>query len=78
MQLLTQGTVLCVVPCLFRPAESSGRFAVYDLLEAGPPRNFIEAAERGDENYIIKTIERTIDFNINQTVCVSTCAHSWL
>lgn len=45
-----------------------GRFAVYDLVEDGPPRNFIEAAERGDDNYIIKAIERTLDFNINQTV----------
>jgi hypothetical protein len=41
---------------------------VYDLVEDAPPRSFIEAAERGDDNYIIKAIERTIDFNINQTV----------
>lgn len=51
-----------------RPAESSARYAVYDLVEDGPPRTFIEAAERGDDSYIIKTIERTLDFNINQTV----------
>jgi len=44
---------------------------VYDLVEDAPPRSFIEAAERGDDNYIIKAIERTLDFNINQTVCCS-------
>lgn len=51
---------------------SCGRFAINDLVEDGPPRNFIEAAERGDDSYIIKAIERTLDFNINQTVR-STC-----
>jgi hypothetical protein len=59
---------------LLLATETSARFAVYDLLEAGPPRNFIEAAERGDDNYIIKVIERTIDFNINQTVGANTRA----
>jgi hypothetical protein len=43
-------------------------------MEDAPPKNFIEAAERGDNNYIVKVIERTLDFNINQTVSGSaTC-----
>lgn len=57
-----------VIPRLL--AETAGRFAVYDLMEDAPPKNFIEAAERGDNNYIVKVIERTLDFNINQTVSV--------
>lgn len=46
----------------------SARFRVYDLVEDAPPKNFHEAAERGDTNYLVKTIERTIDFDINMTV----------
>jgi hypothetical protein len=49
-------------------SAESARFRVYDLVEDAPPKNFHEAAERGDTNYIVKAIERTIDFDINLTV----------
>jgi hypothetical protein len=43
---------------------------VYELVDEAPPKSFHEAAERGDTTYIIKVIERTIDFDINQQVRV--------
>jgi hypothetical protein len=49
------------------PASGS-RFAVRDLEEEAPPRSFMEAGERGDTNFIVKAIERTLDFKINQAV----------
>lgn len=52
---------------LGHPAEST-RFKVYDLVEDAPPKNFHEAAERGDAAYMVRLIERTIDFNINLQV----------
>lgn len=52
---------------LFLNAESA-KFRVYDLIDDGPPKNIHEAAERGDATYIVKLIERTIDFDINQQV----------
>eukprot|EP00882_Tetradesmus_deserticola_P025893 GHRQ01028479.1.p1 GENE.GHRQ01028479.1~~GHRQ01028479.1.p1 ORF type:complete len:129 (+),score=16.87 GHRQ01028479.1:349-735(+) len=46
----------------------SARFRVYDLVGDAPPKNIHEAAERGDTHYIVKAIERTIDFDINMIV----------
>lgn len=59
-------------PTLSFPAETS-RFRVYDLVEDAPPKNFHEAAERGDVTYMVKLMERTIDFDINEQVC----SRSW-
>ncbi|WIA13754.1 hypothetical protein OEZ85_007304 [Tetradesmus obliquus] len=55
----------------------SARFRVYDLVEDAPPKNFHEAAERGDTNYLVKTIERTIDFDINMTDKTGRTALHW-
>lgn len=38
----------------------------------GPPKNIFEAAERGMVGFIVKAVERTLEFNINQRV--SSCA----
>lgn len=56
-------------------AES--KFAVYDLVENKAPKNFFEAAEAGDSDMIIRMIERTLDFDVNQKVghCTLHCQH---
>ncbi len=41
---------------------------MYDLVESPAPKTFHEAAEQGNTGMIVKTIERTIDFDINQRV----------
>eukprot|EP00775_Hariotina_reticulata_P002654 gene2655-2953_t len=62
---------------LHSPGPQSGRFAVYDLVDEAPPKTFHEAAERGDTAYIIKVIERTIDFDINQQDKTGRTALHW-
>jgi len=41
---------------------------VYDLVEdrAEAPKSIHEAAERGNTNWCVRAIERTIDFDVNQ------------
>jgi hypothetical protein len=51
-----------------RPPPTEPKFAVYDLVESKPPKNFFEAAEAGDCDMLIRMIERTLDFDINQRV----------
>jgi hypothetical protein len=50
---------------------------VYDLVENKAPKNFFEAAEAGDSDMIIRMIERTLDFDVNQKVghCTLHCQH---
>eukprot|EP00882_Tetradesmus_deserticola_P006660 GHRQ01007013.1.p1 GENE.GHRQ01007013.1~~GHRQ01007013.1.p1 ORF type:complete len:195 (+),score=75.21 GHRQ01007013.1:144-728(+) len=55
----------------------SARFRVYDLVGDAPPKNIHEAAERGDTHYIVKAIERTIDFDINMTDRTGRTALHW-
>lgn len=46
--------------------SNRNKFSVYDLVEEAPPRSFHEAAERGNTKFLIRTIERNIEFDINQ------------
>ncbi|GBF93117.1 hypothetical protein Rsub_05846 [Raphidocelis subcapitata] len=50
------------------PTTTRGsKFAVYDLSEerGEAPKSFHEAAERGDTSWCVRTIERTLDFDVN-------------
>lgn len=39
-----------------------------DAVPSGTPRNIWEAAERGTTGFIIRLVERNVEFNINQRV----------
>eukprot|EP00878_Enallax_costatus_P003965 GHUV01004186.1.p2 GENE.GHUV01004186.1~~GHUV01004186.1.p2 ORF type:complete len:191 (+),score=59.06 GHUV01004186.1:313-885(+) len=60
-----------------RTPKTSSRFRVYELVEDGPPKNFHEAAERGDVTYMVKLMERTIDFDINEQDRTGRTALHW-
>eukprot|EP00879_Flechtneria_rotunda_P004851 GHRR01005125.1.p1 GENE.GHRR01005125.1~~GHRR01005125.1.p1 ORF type:complete len:196 (+),score=77.08 GHRR01005125.1:170-757(+) len=62
---------------VFTQKSASSRFKVYDLLEEAPPKTIHEAAERGDCSFIVKTIERTIDFDVNQQDKTGRTALHW-
>eukprot|EP00877_Chromochloris_zofingiensis_P009255 jgi/Chrzof1/4583/Cz14g19050.t1 len=53
------------------------KFAVFDLVEDAPPKTFHEAAERGNTSVIMRYIERTIDFDINQKDRLMRTALHW-
>jgi hypothetical protein len=50
------------------PAEFASKFAVFELSDEPAPKTFHEAAEKGNLSMLMKFIERTIDFDINQRV----------
>jgi hypothetical protein len=49
-------------------AEFASKFAVFELSDEPAPKTFHEAAEKGNLSMLMKFIERTIDFDINQRV----------
>lgn len=48
-----------------------------DIVKPGGPKNIFEAAERGSVGFIVKLVERTIEFNINQRDRLQRTALHW-
>ncbi|KAG2487618.1 hypothetical protein HYH03_013757 [Edaphochlamys debaryana] len=48
-----------------------------DAERKGPPKDIFEAAQRGDQGYIKRIAERTLDFNVNQRDSLARTALHW-
>lgn len=59
------------------PTGQKKKFAVYDLIEDQPPTTFHEAAEKGAIKFLIRMIERNVDFDINQRDRYNRTALHW-
>lgn len=54
------------VPALgWNGSSKQGGYQIYAPTAQGTSTDFHEAAERGDRKYIIATLERSLDFNVN-------------
>lgn len=56
---------------------TKSKFAVFGLVDEEPPKTFHEAAEKGNTNMLVRMIERTIDFDINQRDKLNRTALHW-